>query len=172
MPSVPPLSQGLRHPWVPPFRVGSSSPTLKHLRKEIEMPSITCNICNRTYFSFQKHSCGTPYRVRTYDEVETFYSQSDDLEQVACDYLEVNFSAFDYPNIFDVEIMNADGEWEKYSVEVEPVPTFSAAKYKKHNCGNCGTEFDTLRYSPDLCEKCEREKSAKEYEEWKREREK
>ena len=101
------------------------------------MSTITCVICNKNYYDFQHHTCGTRYECRGHDsdDERTFYSHADSLGEVAEEFSNHVFYDWDCPNELDIEVRRPDSdEWSRFLVTVEPVPTFQHQEYKKYTC--------------------------------------
>ena len=87
-----------------------------------------CPICKQYVFDWEKHKCppnAFECRLHEYGDIwGTVYAY--DSGAALDKYCEDNFSNWEYPSNFEVEIRKAgtDGPIELYDVEVQPVPEF------------------------------------------------
>jgi hypothetical protein len=94
-----------------------------------------CKICHEYIFSFkaEKHKCAPAWEafcpdMSSEDDTQKVYSWGDS-PAVAEKFLEDNFARYDHPTDCEVWVRKTPGDpWEKFTVEVEAVPSFSASR--------------------------------------------
>jgi hypothetical protein len=93
---------------------------------------VKCSIC-KEYGWKDTHQCQPSWdiiRADYHDEDDPQRSYGYDAESAVIKFAEDNFSNWEYPNSIEIWIrVSEDDEWQKFEVEVESVPSFSA--YRK-----------------------------------------
>jgi hypothetical protein len=93
-----------------------------------------CDICNEWDWT-EKHICPPMWEIGREWEIEddecfdTIYAKS--AEEAVLKYAEINFSNWEYPEQIEIWVRQVLGNWEKFEVYVESVPSFSACKIEE-----------------------------------------
>ena len=90
-----------------------------------------CKVCGEYYFS-SIHTCQPRWEVfcedwNDEDNPKAIFARTP--EGAAVKFMEINFSNLDYPDEEEVSVRKGpEDEWQRFTVTVETVPSFSATK--------------------------------------------